>query len=122
MTSGSIPDEWLEIARQLKVPYDDNLKYHPEYDGYKLGEPIKQADVVLLGFPIMYVKDPITRKNDLELYENVTRADGPAMTWSMHSIGHLEIGEEFRAEELLNRSYQPYLVQPFKVPSCDITI
>ena len=122
MTSGSIPDEWLEIARQLKVPYDEDLKYHPEYDGYELGEKIKQADVVLLGFPIMYVKDPTDRKNDLQFYENVTRENGPAMTWSMHAIGHLEIGEESRAEELLNRSYQPYLVEPFKVSSCKITV
>jgi trehalose/maltose hydrolase-like predicted phosphorylase len=116
--SASIPDDWLKVARQLKIPYDKNLQYHPEFDGYKLGEPIKQADVVLLGFPIMYVKDYTARKNDLEFYENVTRIDGPAMTWSMHAIGHLEIDEESRAETLLNRSYQPYVVEPFKVRSC----
>lgn len=120
MTSGSIPDEWLKVARQLKIPYDKNLQYHPEFDGYKLGEPIKQADVVLLGFPIMYVKDSTARKNDLEFYENVTRIDGPAMTWSMHAIGHLELDEEDRAEMLLNRSYQPYVVEPFKVRSYNI--
>lgn len=113
--SSSVPEGWLNVARQLKIPYDADLQYHPEFDGYLPGEIIKQADVVLLGFPIMYVKDPVTRRNDLDKYENVTRPDGPAMTWSMHAIGHLELGDDFRAEQLLNRSFQPYLIEPFKV-------
>lgn len=115
MTGGSIPDDWLTIARQMKIPFDENEQFHPEFDGYPIGETIKQADVVLLGFPIMFVKDAEIRRNDLEMYEKVTRDTGPAMTWSMHAIGHLELGDEVRAEQLLNRSFQPYLVEPFKV-------
>lgn len=111
----AIPDRWIEVARKLKYPYDEELNYHPEFDGYVVGETIKQADVVLLGYPIMHVTDPIQRKNDLEIYENVTRSDGPAMTWSMHAIGYLELNDERRAEVLLNRSYQPYIMEPFKV-------
>ena len=113
--SKNVPNEWLEVARKLKYPFDDVLNYHPEFDGYTIGEKIKQADVVLLGYPIMHVTDPKIRKNDLEIYENATRLDGPAMTWSMHAIGHLELNEDAKAEVLLNRSYQPYLVEPFKV-------
>lgn len=33
------PSEWQEIADKLKIPYDPGLKYHPEFDGYKIGEP-----------------------------------------------------------------------------------
>lgn len=115
--SESVPNEWLEIARKLKHPFDYVHNYHLEFDGYTMGEMIKQADVVLLGYPIMHVTDPVVRKNDLEIYENVTRLDGPAMTWSMHAIGHLELNEEAKAEVLLNRSYQPYIVEPFKASS-----
>ena len=111
---GDIPDAWLDIARKLKVPFDEEKYYHPEFDGYEPGTIIKQADVVLLGFPIMYIKDNQSRKNDLDIYELVTREDGPAMTWSMHAIGHLELRDEERAAQLLNRSYQSYLVEPFK--------
>lgn len=42
---------------------------------------MKQADVVLLGFPMMYPMSPEVRRNDLEMYEPVTEQDGPAMTW-----------------------------------------
>lgn len=113
--TGKIPDEWLDIARKIKIPYNEEKQFHPEFDGYIVGDIIKQADVVLLGYPLMYVKDAVTRRNDLEIYEAVTRPDGPAMTWSMHSIGYLELKDEAKAAALLNRSYQPYVIEPFKV-------
>ncbi|CAG0909662.1 unnamed protein product [Cyprideis torosa] len=43
------------------------------------------------------------------------RATGPAMTWSMHSIGWIEIGDVEQAEENFNRGYQTYVREPFKV-------
>ena len=117
--TGDVPPAWMDVARKIKIPFDVERNYHPEYDGYNpdvaLGGTIKQADVVLLGFPLMFVTDPVVRRNDLNIYENVTRADGPAMTWSMHAIGHLELGDETRGAAMLNRSYQPYLIEPFKV-------
>lgn len=42
---------------------------------------MKQADVVLLGFPLMHPMSPEVRRNDLEMYEPVTELNGPAMTW-----------------------------------------
>ena len=33
-----------------------------------------QADIVLLGFPLMFVTDSTVRRNDLNIYENVIRA------------------------------------------------
>jgi protein-glucosylgalactosylhydroxylysine glucosidase len=48
------PDRWADIAWSLALPYDSELDYHPQYQGYKRGEIIKQADVVLLGFPLQY--------------------------------------------------------------------
>lgn len=45
------------------------------------GEQVKQADVVLLGYPVMHPMEPEIRRNDLEMYEPVTDPQGPAMTW-----------------------------------------
>lgn len=42
---------------------------------------MKQADVVLLGFPLMHPMSPEVRRNDLETYEPATEPGGPAMTW-----------------------------------------
>lgn len=76
---------------------------------------IKQADVVLLGYPLLWTMPDDVRAKDLVLYESVTDNQGPAMTWGMHSIGWLDVGDKLQADENFNRSYQEYVRQPFKV-------
>lgn len=110
-----IPEEWLEVAESLTLIYDEDLDYHPEYEGYPIGESIKQADVVLMGFPLLYPMEPSTRRNDLLIYEEVTRDNGPAMTWAMHAVGFMELDDLEKAEHLFNRSYQWYRREPYKV-------
>ena len=77
---------------------------------------VKQADVVLLGFPFHYnYADPDTRANDLNIYREVTDPLGPAMTWGMFCIGYKEIGDETQQEEMFYESFRPYVREPFKV-------
>ena len=108
-----IPDEWLERVSRLSLQYDPELDYHPQYQGYEPGTQIKQADTVLVGYPLMYNMSSVTRENDLKMYEAVTDPGGPAMTWGMYAIGYLELGHEDRAADLFRRSYQPYYHPPF---------
>lgn len=56
-----------------------------------------------------------TRRNDLETYEKVTRATGPAMTWSMFAINYLEIGETEKADRHFRNGFQNYLQEPFLI-------
>lgn len=42
---------------------------------------MKQADVVLLGYPVPFHLSPDIRRKNLEIYEAVTSPRGPAMTW-----------------------------------------
>lgn len=42
---------------------------------------MKQADVVLLGYPVPFLLSPRVRRRNLEVYEAVTSPQGPAMTW-----------------------------------------
>ncbi|KYO41605.1 acid trehalase-like protein 1 [Alligator mississippiensis] len=109
-----VPEEWLEFAKEVKVPFDTEKKYHPEYDGYRPGEHVKQADVVLLGFPMMYPMSPEVRRNDLEMYEPVTEQDGPAMTWSMFAVGWMELKEVQRAQSQLSKCFNN-ITEPFKI-------
>ncbi|XP_028917475.1 protein-glucosylgalactosylhydroxylysine glucosidase isoform X1 [Ornithorhynchus anatinus] len=110
----AVPEEWLRVAENLKVPFDPKRRYHPEYDGYRLGDSVKQADVVLLGFPVPCAMDPDVRKNDLEIYEAATSPRGPAMTWSMFAVGWLELREPERAQQLLNKCFAN-ISEPFKI-------
>ncbi|NXU16697.1 PGGHG glucosidase, partial [Pardalotus punctatus] len=109
-----VPEEWEDRARKIKVPFDEERKYHPEYDGYSPGEPVKQADVVLLGFPLMHPMSAEVRRNDLEMYEPVTDPAGPAMTWSMFAVGWLELKELQRAQSQLEKCFIN-ITEPFKV-------
>ncbi|XP_048752483.2 protein-glucosylgalactosylhydroxylysine glucosidase-like isoform X2 [Ostrea edulis] len=108
------PDpRYKEIADRMYIPYDKQVDYHPEFDDYAINTSVKQADVVLLGYPLMVDMSETTRKNDLHIYEAVTPS-GPAMTWSMFSIGSLEIGDITEAStqflrQLLN------VAKPFNV-------
>lgn len=33
-----VPDQWLEVAERIKVPFDPQQNFHPEFDGYKPGK------------------------------------------------------------------------------------
>ncbi|CAF5175981.1 unnamed protein product, partial [Rotaria sp. Silwood1] len=95
---------------------DNATQTHLEYDGFDLKNTIiKQADVVLLGFPLMWPMSKEIRRNDLLSYEPLTRDTGPAMTWSMHTIGFLELNEFEKARQMFRRAYEIYVRPPFNV-------
>uniref|UniRef100_A0A3Q2CXS6 Protein-glucosylgalactosylhydroxylysine glucosidase n=1 Tax=Cyprinodon variegatus TaxID=28743 RepID=A0A3Q2CXS6_CYPVA len=80
------PNEWREVAEGISIPFDQELQFHPEFDGYSKGQPVKQADTVMLGYPLGLPMTPAVRRNDLEAYEPVTDPNGPAMTWVSYSV------------------------------------
>ncbi|GFR84256.1 acid trehalase-like protein 1 [Elysia marginata] len=107
--------QWREISAKMVRPYDVSRDYHPEFEGFNPRDRTKQADVVLLGFPLMVDMKPSTRQRDLHVYDRTTpQGPAPAMTWGMFLIGWLELGDEAKAETLLTRSIQnaqdPFLV------------
>lgn len=86
---------WLNASTRIVIPFNATWPgvdggLHPEYDGYN-GETIKQADVILLGFPLGLTafgnNTPAVRANDLDYYAKVTDPGGPAMTWGMFCAG-----------------------------------
>ncbi|XP_077977259.1 protein-glucosylgalactosylhydroxylysine glucosidase-like [Glandiceps talaboti] len=114
MINATLPADWKNIADNMYIPFDKEHQYHPEYDGYRNGTTVKQADVILLGFPLMYNLSQTVRRNDLVYYEKHTDSHGPAMTWGMFSIGWLELGELEKANAVFNRSFAN-IQEPFKI-------
>ncbi|NEE34706.1 hypothetical protein G3M53_55870, partial [Streptomyces sp. SID7982] len=45
------PAEWNRVADRLRIPYDAEKKVFLQYAGYN-GSTIKQADTVLLTYPL----------------------------------------------------------------------
>ncbi|XP_008310392.1 protein-glucosylgalactosylhydroxylysine glucosidase [Cynoglossus semilaevis] len=108
------PKEWKDVAEHLMIPFDQESQYHPEFDGYIKGQPVKQADTVMLGYPLGLQMSPQIRRNDLEAYESVTDPHGPAMAWGMFAIGWMELGEAERAQHLLEKCFNN-IQGPFQV-------
>ena len=54
--------------------YDAERDLNPEYQGFDLAHPpkIKQADVVLGGYPLQLDTAPSTLRNNLNFYANIT--------------------------------------------------
>lgn len=108
------PDPRFEdMAKKTYIPFNTTGQWHPEYDGYTQDEIVKQADVVLLGYPLVTDMSEEIRKNDLEIYEKVTPG-GPAMTWGMFAIGWLELNETAKAENLFKKQFNN-VVPPFNI-------
>lgn len=53
---------------------------------------MKQADAVLLNYPLMYQQSKSAKIKMIKKYAAVTSPDGPAMTWAMFFISALEVG------------------------------
>ncbi|XP_072019698.1 protein-glucosylgalactosylhydroxylysine glucosidase-like [Amphiura filiformis] len=123
------PEEWDDVASKLHVLYDEDKDYHPEFDGYSpedtsqneafsniTNEKVKQADAILLGYPFTFdFTNREARRNDLNIYRGVTDESAPGTTWAMFSIGYREIGDDDQQRETFEKSYKPYVCEPFKV-------
>ena len=109
-------NSWNKLVENVYIPYDEEMKYHPEYDGYNIGTRIKQADVAMLQFPwsFDYNNDNNIFYNDLEYYLNVTDV-GMDMTWPIYTIGWLKYGKPEMVKQSFPMSYQNNLKGPFKI-------
>merc|ERR1712048_784889 len=65
---GETPEpEWATVADAIPILFDEGRGIHPEYSGY-MDEGIKQADAILLGYPLMMDMSSEVRKADLDYY------------------------------------------------------
>ena len=106
----------VSSCRQTYVPltYDlwslFSVFLHTEAD-----RPIMQADAVLLTYPLNWNMSADIMKNDLLFYEMMLSPRTPATTWSFFTVGFKWVQEEARMQNYFLKSYQDYLIQPFKV-------
>lgn len=111
----AVPAQWARVADGLKatMPFDKAKNIYLEYDGYN-GETIKQADVVMLSYPLEFPMPASVAAADVDYYAPVTSPDGPAMTDAIHSIDVSAVDAPgCAAYSYLLRSYTPYLREPF---------
>jgi trehalose/maltose hydrolase-like predicted phosphorylase len=101
-----------KFARNLVIPFDDATQLHPEFDGYD-GTKVKQADVVLMHFPLGWSMPRHVAENDLIYYAARTDPEGPAMTWSVFGIGYGSLGNKSAAAAMFNKGYVNNSLPPY---------
>ncbi|MEV7491606.1 discoidin domain-containing protein [Streptomyces anulatus] len=111
----SPPAAWNKVADHLRIPYDAEKKVFLQYAGYN-GSTIKQADTVLLTYPLEWPMEPGAAAATLDYYAARTDPDGPAMTDSVHAIDAAEIGEPgCSTYTYLQRSVRPFMRGPYEL-------
>lgn len=106
--------KWKEVADKLTIlTFPDGVtKEHATYEG----EPIKQADVNLLAYPLGVVTSAEQIKKDLAYYETRVPEKGtPAMTQAIFALLYSRLGDAEKAAHFFNDAYLPNLNPPFRV-------
>ncbi len=109
------PASWAAVAQGVTqtMPFDSTQNIYDEYDGYN-GEQIKQADVVMLTYPLDFKLPGGVGLNDLNYYAPRTDLQGPAMTDAIHSIDASTLNAAgCSAYTYMLRSYEPFLRPPY---------
>jgi trehalose/maltose hydrolase-like predicted phosphorylase len=111
----AVPPSWSKIASGIikTMPVDTTLDIYLEHDGYA-GQQIKQADVVMLTYPLDFSMPRSMGINNLNYYTPRTDINGPAMTDAIHSIAAAALDAPgCSAYTYMLRSYRPFLRDPY---------
>ncbi|KAF8923627.1 alpha,alpha-trehalase ath1 [Dissophora ornata] len=110
--SDKVPSNWSDIADNIAILYEQSSNIVLEYQGFNASTPVKQADVVLLIYPLNYtVRDA---SEDLAFYAGANSPNGPGMTYSIFSINSAQLSTQgCEAYTYLLQSSEPYVRGPF---------
>ncbi len=111
-----VPASWGTVAAGLAktMPFDAAQNIYEEFDGYT-GDQIKQADVVMLTYPLAFRMPAGVGLSDLNYYAPRTSLQGPAMTDAIHSIDASALNAPgCSAYTYMLRSYEPFLRGPYQ--------
>lgn len=82
-------DTWADQAENVLIGRDEDAGILLEYTGMNGSINVKQADVVLVTYPLSYTGENYTAENslaDLDYYASRQSQDGPGMTYAIFSI------------------------------------
>lgn len=103
---------WQNQADNVVISRDEEAGITLEYTGMNASINVKQADVVLLTYPLSYTGRNYSESDslaDLDYYAAKQSADGPAMTYGIFSI----VANEVSPSGCSAYTYQQYSVHPY---------
>ncbi|KAK9464675.1 glycosyl hydrolase family 65 central catalytic domain-containing protein [Lipomyces arxii] len=106
--------KWQDIEENIYLPIDEDANLMLEFTTMNGSVEIKQADVVLINYPLEFKSSYDLSVNNLDFYAMAQSADGPAMTWAIFAINAAELSPSGCASyTYLLYASQPYLRAPF---------
>ncbi|KAL4891446.1 glycosyl hydrolase family 65 central catalytic domain-containing protein [Aspergillus ambiguus] len=106
-------DTWTQISDNVLILRENGVTL--EYTTMNGTAVVKQADIVLTTYPLVY--DNYTAQNalnDLDYYANKQSPDGPAMTWAIFSIVASQLSPSGCSAYTYHQySFDPYMRAPF---------
>ena len=108
------PKEWSEAAGKLRFVYmpDGIIAVNRTYTG----QVTKQADVILLAYPLNLLTDAAEIERNIEYYmSKVPDKQTPAMSKSIYAVIYSRLGKPDKALSYWRDSYLPNLNPPFRV-------
>ncbi|KAH8145046.1 uncharacterized protein LAJ45_10957 [Morchella importuna] len=108
------PEKWTDIEENIFIPYNTEASVIPEYGGMNGSVEIKQADVVLINYPLEFRLNESQALGDLDFYARAQSPDGPAMTWAMFAINAADLSPAGCASyTYFVYASQPYMREPY---------
>ncbi|KAL7271364.1 alpha,alpha-trehalase ath1 [Rhizina undulata] len=108
------PAKWADIENNMFIPYNSQAGLIPEFANMNGSVQIKQADVVLINYPLEFRLNESQALHDLDFYAKAQSADGPAMTWAIFAIDAANLSPAGCATyTYLLYASQPYLRAPY---------
>ncbi|KAH0541493.1 hypothetical protein FGG08_004034 [Glutinoglossum americanum] len=103
---------WTQIAEKVNIPRDENVGIIKEYDTMSNSVVVKQADVILLTYPVGFTS--AESMESLDWYAQAQSADGPAMTFANYMISAAELSlSGCSALTYTFSAFEPYVRSPF---------
>jgi len=101
--------EWLKVANNLVLLFDESGRRYIEYAGATDKLLAKQADTQMLIYPLDASMTREAAQNTLDYYLVHTDANGPAMTSCIDAIVAAKLGRSSQSLDLFRKSYRPFM-------------
>lgn len=109
-----VDPKWKDIQENMHIPERKDLDLTLEFDEMNGTAAIKQADIVMLTYPLEYPQTESRGKTNLEYYAERQSEDGPAMTYAIFAIDETVLNSQgCGAYTYLMYAHQPYLRRPY---------
>lgn len=113
-TPNHTAESYYKLARSIALPYLPVTDFTPAFDGHLLNKNTRNAETILLRYPLNYHLNETTHRTNLQLYANdLYPIDLPSTTLAVQNIIRLSLNE-IPTVEKFTETFEPYVRGDFK--------